>query len=191
MDPDLDFKTGDVFEKVKGKRQVKEIYKQQLALYCAVILEKQDFIPKLFIETMNGRRIQIKVEKDFITALNNRVKVLKEKINSKIETNTTESLANCTPENCEYCNYRPFCSAYKTTLFNTRIGLRIDVHGNVSAIKTNGVLFKTTNEEYIIKNVQDKSKYQTIGEYEIYNLFYPENEDNVLYESKNTVFKYE
>ncbi|MBK6699246.1 MAG: PD-(D/E)XK nuclease family protein [Saprospiraceae bacterium] len=187
----VDFKTGDVFEKVKEKRQVKEIYKQQLALYCAVILEKQNFIPELFLETMNGRRIQIEVGKDFITALNNRVKILKEKINSKIETKTTDSLANCTPENCEYCNYRPFCSAYKTTFLNTRIGLRIDLHGNVSAIITNEVLFKTTNDEYIIKNIQDINKYQLNGKCEIYNLFFPENDDNIVYETKNTVIKYE
>lgn len=187
----VDFKTGNVFEKVKGIRQIKEIYKQQLALYCAVILEKQDFIPELFLETINGRRIQIDVEKDFIIALNNRVKILKEKINSKIETNTTDSLANCTPENCEYCNYRPFCSVYKTTFLNTRIGLRIDVRGKVSTIKTNELLFRTTNDEYIIKNVQDKSKYQLNGKCEIYNLFFPENDDKILYETKRTVVKYE
>lgn len=187
----IDFKTGDVFEKGKGKNQVKEIYKQQLALYCAVILERQDCIPELFLETMNGKRIKIEVEIDFITALNNRVKILKEKINSKIETKTTDTLANCTHENCEYCNYRPFCSAYKTTFLNTRIGFRIDVHGSVSAIKTNEVLIKTTNDEYIIKKVQDNSKYQLHGKYMIFNLFFPENDDNILYETKNTVIKYE
>jgi len=186
----IDFKTGNIYEKVGNKMRVKEVYKQQLALYCAVILEKQDFFPELLIETLDGKRIKIEIAREFIEALTSRVKLLKDKINSAIENNLTDLLANCNPENCENCNYRPFCKIYKTNFLNKKIGSRIDICGNITEIKTNEIAIKTTDNYFIIKKIGEISKYQLNGSCEVYNLYFSEKNDNVLYETINTILKY-
>lgn len=186
----IDFKTGNIYEKIDNKMQVKEVYKQQLALYCAVILEKQDFIPELFIETLDGKRIKIKVAREFIKALTSRAKLLKDKINSTIENDKTDLLANCNPENCELCHYRPFCKIYKATFLNKKIGSRIDISGNITEIKTNEIAIETSNNYFIIKNIKDIYKYQLNATCVIYNLYFPERNNNYLYETTNTIIKY-
>lgn len=188
----IDFKTGNIYEKTGKKFQLKEVYKQQLALYCAVILERQDFMPDLYIETMNGKRVKIKVDIEYIEILMNKAKSLKEKINSAIETNTTNLLANCNSENCEYCNYRPYCEIYKTTFMNQKIGSRIDIEGCIIGVKTTEVIVEKSNKNrFVIKNVKNIANYKVDIKCKIYNLYFPENENNWLYETLSTVIKYE
>jgi len=186
----IDFKTGNIYEKGDNKLQIKEIYKQQLALYCAVILKKQDFTPDIFIETINGKRVKIEIENEYIEALTNKVRLLKNKINSAIETDTTNLLSNCNLENCGHCSFRPYCEIYKSTLFNNKNGLNIDIKGRVTETKTNEITIETTNNYFVIKKIKHCDKYKLNKEYEIYNLYFPESEENYLYETINTVIRY-
>jgi RecB family exonuclease len=187
----VDFKTGNIYEKNGKKIQLKEVCKQQLALYCAVILEQQDFMPDLFIETMDGKKVKIEIEKEYIETLVYKVISLKEKINSAIETNTINSLANCNSENCEHCNYRPYCEIYQSTFTNKKIGSRIDIKGRIIEIKANEVIIGTNNNRFTIKKIKEIEKYVLENKCNIYNLYFPENEDNLLYETINTVIEYE
>ena len=186
----IDFKTGNIFEKVSKKMQLKEVYKQQLALYCAVIIEKQDFFPELLIETMDGRRVRVEVAREYIEALIRRVKLLKDKINYAIETNTIDLIANCNPENCEHCNYRPLCKIYKTAFINKNIGSRIDISGKITVIKKNEIAIETANNYYLVKKIKEISRYQVDAMCEIYNLYFPENDNSFLYETANTTIRY-
>lgn len=186
----IDFKTGNIYQKVDKKIRLKEVYKQQLALYSAVIIEDQDFMPELLIETIDGKQIKIEAPREYIESLTSRARFLKNKINSSIVNNTTETLANCNSENCGYCNYRPLCKSYKSTLINNRIGFRIDLCGIITNIKTNEIVIETTNNHYIIKNIRDIFKYQVNSKCEIYNLYFPDDSDNFLFETINTVIRY-
>jgi hypothetical protein len=186
----VDFKTGNIFDINGNKIQLKEIYKQQLALYCAAILEKQEFIPEAIIETLDGKRVKVCLEKEYIEILSNKVKQLKNKINTAIETNTINLLSNCNFENCCNCNYRPFCEEYKTTLINNLIGKKIDIKGKITKIESNEVVIETTKSNFTLKKIIHIDKYKLNYECEIYNLYFPENEENYLYETINTVIIY-
>lgn len=187
----IDYKTGSIYENVDYKTQLKESFKQQLALYCSVILEKQDFIPDLIIETIDGKRKKIKVDKEYINELTYRARLLKEKINLAIEKNTTSLLANPTIENCRRCNLRTNCDSYKSKLINNRIGLNIDIKGEIITVTKNEVAVQTNNGQFIVKKIKQIDKYREYNECEIYNLYFPESDEKYLYETKNTVIKYE
>ena len=187
----IDFKTGRIFEKHEKKIKLKEVYKQQLALYSSVILKSQDSIPELYIEQINGKRVQVEVNLDYIKDLKQRAGQLKRKINYAIQNNTTDNLSVCNIENCENCFYRQNCKSYKNTFINKKIRQRIDILGKVSEIKSNVVTFKSQSECFEIMNIKDISKYRLNQNCEIYNLFWPENDDNKVFETINTVIKYE
>lgn len=186
----VDFKTGNIYESIKNKPQLKEVYRQQLALYCAVIIERQEFIPELFIETMDGNRVNVCLERGYIETLKKKAELLKSKINSAIETNTINSLSNCSLENCGNCNYRPFCEGYKSSLINNLIGKNIDIKGKILKNELNEVLIETKKCYFVIKKIKQSDKYKLNYECEIYNLYFPKKEENNLHETLNTVIIY-
>lgn len=187
----VDFKTGKIFEKHGNTIKLKEIYKQQMALYSSVILEKQDFLPELYLEQMDGKRVPVEVDLKYIKELKQRAKQLKNKINSAILNNTTDDLSVCNTENCNYCFYRQNCKPYKRTFINKRIVNKIDIYGKVSDIKPNAVTVVTKSENINIMNVEDIGRYKLNHNCEIYNLFWPDNNENKVFETINTVIKHE
>jgi hypothetical protein len=109
----IDFKTGNIYEKKGNSLQVKEVYKQQLALYCAIIMERQDTLPNLYLELIDGKKIAVDVDLEYISSVSARAKKLKEKINSAIDMKSIDSLAVCDIENCKFCNYKLYCVQYQ------------------------------------------------------------------------------
>jgi hypothetical protein len=186
----IDFKTGTIYEKYGNKLEIKELYRQQLALYCSVILEKQDIIPDLFLETIDGKRVKIDIGLDYIDALTNKVKLLKENINRAIESNTINRLANPNLENCGSCNYRPHCQKYKSTLFNKKNGSRIDIQGEITEVSSKEAKIRTKDGEFIVKRIKQIDKYIKNLKCEIYNLYLPESDGRNLYETLNTIISY-
>lgn len=187
----IDFKTGKIFEKSGKTIKIKEIYKQQLALYSSIILESQDFLPELYIEQMSGRRFRVDIDMNYIQELKNRARDLKSKINGTIQNNTIESLGVCNTENCEYCFHRQNCDQYKNTFMNKRVGLRIDLIGRISNVKSDVVTLKSGSGNFKIMNVRNISKYKINYDCEVYNLYFSDNEDNNVFETTSTVIKYE
>lgn len=187
----VDFMTGEIFEKCEKTIKLKEIYKQQLALYSSVILESQDLLPELYIEQMNGKRVGVELDLNYIKELKKRAVELKNKINYTIQNDTIDSLSVCNPENCEYCFYRQNCNPYKNTFMNKRVGLRIDLIGRISDVKSNVVTVISRSGCFEIMNVRNISKYKLNYNCEVYNSFYPENDENKVFETTNTVIKYE
>jgi hypothetical protein len=186
----VDFKTGNIYEKRDQIIEIKESYKQQLALYCAIILEKQNFIPELFIETIDGIRVKIEIDRAYINELINKASLLKVKINDAINGNKTQLLSNCNSDICPRCNYRPYCNEYKSTLINKKNGVNIDIKGKIVETKGNELTIDTGSDLFVIKKIKRIDNYKINSECEVYNLYFPENEENLLYETINTVVKY-
>lgn len=186
----IDFKTGKIFEKEDKTIRLKEVYKQQLGLYLAVVLENQEFIPDVFIEKMDGDRVKVEIEMPYIEALRVKAKLLKDIINSALHNNLTEALGNCNSENCGYCFHRHKCNVYKKTLMNRKIGSRIDLYGKIIEVKPNEIIIETNLEKFEIMKIKNVDGYILNNQCEIYNLYYPENDNNVLFETLNTVVKY-
>lgn len=185
------FKTGKIFEKLGKTIKLKEVYKQQLALYASVILENQNYMPELYIEQISGRRFKVDIDSNYIQDLKKRAIDLKNKINYTIQNNTFENLSVCNTENCEYCFYRHNCDMYKNTFMNKRIGLRIDLIGKISNVKSDIITLISGSGNFKIKNVRKVCKYKVNYDCEVYNLFFPENNDNIVFETTSTVIKYE
>lgn len=183
----VDFKTGNIFEIINNKKIIKEIYKQQLSLYCAIIIENQTELPELFLEAINGKRYLIDIDIDYVEKIASRALGLKQMINDAVEIDKTDSLAKCSIDNCNNCNYRMFCSAYKNSFTNERCGNKIDLQGTINKIGNTEIRFDTGIKIYIIKNVEILKSLTEGEQVSIYNLFYPNEEEPLLYCLNNTV----
>jgi len=183
----VDFKTGSIFEIVNNRKIIKEVYLQQLALYCAIISERQSVMPELYLETLNGHKHQINIHIDAVKEIAKRALNLKDKINKAVEENNIKSLAHCNDENCVNCNYRMFCEDYKDLFLNERCGKRIDLKGEVRQVDSNEILFDTGDNLYIIKNIKELKGLLEGVEFSIYGLFYPEEAELILYSMDNTI----
>ena len=186
----VDFKTGEIFEKADGQFQIKEVYKMQLALYAIVIKEQQGFIPKLFIENIKGERILVEISDSYIEAIYNRAIRLKNKIDLAEKDNCVDSLANANSDNCKLCDYRTICVIYKTTLMNNVIDNMIDIHGKLIGKYPPVVDIDLTNITYRIKNLRSIDDLDIGREIFIYNLFLPDENENILYSIKSTIIEY-
>ncbi|MBS2100827.1 PD-(D/E)XK nuclease family protein [Carboxylicivirga linearis] len=183
----VDFKTGSIFEIVNNRKTIKEVYQQQLALYCAVILERQSTMPELYLKTLNGYKHQINIHIDAVKEIAIRALNLKEKINKAVENDDINSLAHCNVENCVNCNYRMFCKNYKYIFLNERCGKRIDLNGEVRQIGSNEILFEAGGNLFIIKNIKELKGLSEGVELSIYGLFYPVESELILYIMNNTI----
>lgn len=183
----VDFKSGNIFEIVDNKKKIKEIYKQQLALYCAVIIENQKELPELYLEAINGKRYPIDIDFDYVEELASRALVLKQKINDAVESGKTDSLAQCNIDNCNSCNHRMFCNAYKNCFTNEKCGNKIDLQGTVNQIGRTEVQFDTGMKIYIIKNIEVLKSLTEGEQVSIYNLLYPNEGEPMLYCLNNTI----
>jgi len=183
----VDFKTGNIFEIINNRKIIKEVYQQQLALYCAVISEKQSVMPELFLETLNGHKHQIYIHSDTVKEIATRALKLKEKINKAIEGNNINSLAHCNPVNCVNCNHRMFCNDYKYLFLNKRCGKRIDLQGAVLQKGSSEILFDTGDNLFIIKNIKELKDISEGAKLSIYGLFYPNEAELILYSMNNTI----
>lgn len=183
----VDFKTGSIFEIVNNRKTIKEVYLQQLALYCAVISERQSVMPELYLETLNGHKHQINIHIDVVKEIATRALKLKDKINKAVEENNINSLAQCDAENCVNCNYRMFCEDYKYIFLNERCGKRIDLRGEVRQIGSNELLFDTGDNLFIIRNIKELKGLSEGVKLSIYSLFYPEEAELILYCMNNTI----
>ncbi|MDD4411797.1 MAG: PD-(D/E)XK nuclease family protein [Bacilli bacterium] len=183
----IDFKTGNIFEIKNNKREIRTAYKYQLALYCAVISEHQNYTPDLFIETLDGVRHQIYVDQSYINDLASKAIELKKKINFVVESGNIASLAQCNSENCKNCNYRVFCKSYKSNLINTNLGGAIDISGVILAKTNTEIQFDTGLAIFTIKNIKILESLSVGDKTSIYNLYYPDNEQKILYTLNNTI----
>ncbi len=183
----IDFKTGNIFDIKNKKKEIKTVYKYQLALYCAVVIENQTYIPDLFIETLNGKRYQIEIDQSYINNIANKAFELKQKINFAVESGNTASLAQCNPENCTNCNYRVFCSSYKLNLINKSLGKTIDVSGVIINKSKTEIQLNNGLAIFTIRNIKVLESLSVGDNTSIFNLFYPDEEQTILYTSKNTI----
>jgi len=186
----VDFKTGDIFEKVDGQFQIKEVYKMQLALYAIVIKEQQGYIPKLFIENIKGEGILVKISDSYIEDIYNRAIRLKNKIDIAEKENCVNSLADANSDNCKFCNYRTICVSYKTTLMNNSIDNVIDIQGKLIGNYPPDVEIELQNITYRIKNLMPIDNLVVGKKIFIYNLFFPNENENTLYSMKSTIIEY-
>lgn len=191
IDAIIDFKTGHIFEKKDGKRQIKEVYGLQMALYAAVIEKQQGFLPQLFIENMQGQRFSVTVSNAYIDEAYQRAVKLKQRIDEAQNSDTTNKLAVVNFENCRHCSFRVKCTAYKNTLINHPNEKMIDLKGQVLTIQKEAIQFEANKTTYEIRNIRWIEDIQTKKEVYIYNLFFPDSGENVLYGLKNTIFEYE
>ena len=184
----IDFKTGNIFEKKNGNKDIKNAYKLQLALYSKVIMDKQGTTPALSIIDMNGKKFSLELPCNLIIQIFIEAESLKEKINSALTEKKYEKLSNPTPDNCYMCDYRKVCSAYKNKLLNHPIKKNIDVKGKIRKISDKLFNIVTGKEVFPVIN-QHSLKIRENHEVIIYNL-YISNKNN-LYTQKNTIIEYE
>lgn len=113
---------------------------------------------------------------------------LKRKIDFAVNNDDINSLA---VSNCEYCNYRIVCQSYKNNLMNKKIGSRIDLHGKVVKVNIAEIQIEIVNRIFIVKKIATDKKIKIGSEISIYNLYYPDEEKNILYFLDNTIIKHE
>ncbi len=187
----VDFKTGKIFERADGLLQIKEAYKMQLALYAYVIREQQEFVSKVFIENLKGERILVEFSDCYIENIYNRAKRLKSRIDSAERGNSVNSLANASKENCKFCDYRTVCVSYRTNLMNNVIDNVIDIQGLLICIDPAIVVVGLPSITYRIKHLLSIEKLKVGKKIYIYNLFLPNEDENILYSMKTTIIEYE
>jgi len=184
-----DFKTGDIFETIASEKRIKEIYRTQLALYASIILKNQQTLPVFYLEDIKGTKHIIEISKNYIETVKNRAVELKRKIDTAVSNDVINSLAIQNAENCKYCNYRIVCHTYASKLMNTKIDSNIDLFGKVMKVNINEIHIEVNNRIFNVKNVKT-DKIIEIGSFvSIYNLYYPDEETNILYFLKNTIIR--
>jgi len=186
----IDYKTGKIFEKKEGKLVIKEVYKTQLALYSKIIIDKQDINPLLSIITLKGQKYNIENTNDFIIQTYNKAVSLKDTINKALMNGDYCNLSKTNKDNCYRCNYRNVCDAYKKVFFNNPIKKSIDVKGKIVNITNTCFDIETGNKSFRIVN---NAKLNVINNkiLTIYNLYFPDKENLVLYTQKDTIIEYE
>lgn len=185
-----DFKTGKIFEKENNKLKIRESYKIQLALYAKVITDKQQYKPETLIIDISGKKHTVEINIDEIDKIFNEAKELKHSINTALQKNKTNELANPDDKNCFMCNYRPVCATYRQKFINFSIKNNIDICGKV--LISNANLIKIENEQGVFQILNLKENI-TLNNKNIcvYNLYFPDKENKVLYAQNNTIVKYE
>ncbi len=185
-----DFKTGKIFEKENNKLKIRKAYKTQLALYAKIIIDKQQSKPITLIIDISGKKHPVEITSDEIDKTYNEAKELKHSINTALLKNKVSELANPDNENCFMCNYRPVCVAYKQKFMNFPINNNIDICGKVLISNTN--LIKIENEQGVFQIVNFRENI-TLNNKNIcvYNLYFPDMGNKILYAQNNTIVKYE
>ena len=187
-----DFKTGSIYERINDGSEIKEVYRLQLALYASVVLNKQQFIPDLFIETIDGVKHLIELSVTYIEAVKLRAMQLKVFINTAINNDNILSLAKPHAENCKYCDYRIICQAYTQNLINKKMEHNIDIQGKVLSSDISEIMVKiNATTSFIIKNIVSDNKIEKGINISIFNLYYPEPEQSILYCTDRTIIKHE
>lgn len=184
-----DFKTGDIYENNKGEKKVKEVYRTQLALYVSIILNKQQSLPVLYIEDIKGDSHIVEMGENYISEVKNRAIELKRKIDFAVSNNDLNSLAIPNEENCKYCNNRIVCYTYADKLINTKIDSNIDLLGKVIKVNITEIHIEVNSRLYRVKNVKTDKIIEIGSSISIYNLYYPDEETDILYFLDNTIIR--
>ncbi len=184
-----DFKTGKIFEKNNKKLIIKEAYKTQLALYAKIIIDKQQYKPETSLIVITGKKYKIDFSDEDIDEAFNEAKELKKSIDSALLNSKIDELANPDNENCFMCNYRPVCVAYKKKLMNYPVKNNIDICGKLIMSNANSVKIK--NETGIFQIANFRETVPMSKNICIYNLYFPDKENKLLYAHNNTIVKYE
>jgi len=185
-----DFKTGKIFEKVKNKLKIKEAYKTQLALYAKIIIDKQEYKPETTLIDISGKKHPVEITSEEIDKIYNEAINLKHSINTALQENKINELANPDNENCLMCNYRPVCKAYQQKFMNFPIKNIIDICGKVLISNTN--LIKIENEQGVFQIVNFREIIPLSNKNIcVYSLYFPGNDNKILYAQNNTIVKYE
>lgn len=188
----IDFKTGNIYEKVNGKFQIKEAYKMQFALYAFILNEQQGFMPTLTLGTMNAKKVSLELDKEYIENMYLRAGFLKNIIK---ETDDIRLLTVANKGNCKFCNYRKICHKYQTKMINSKLDNNmIDIKGRITLfIKSknmNNIEVITTSGKYLIKNLSFSEDLEINKEIYIYNLYFPDEKGKILYVLLNTIVEY-
>lgn len=184
-----DFKTGSIFEVFNREKKIKEVYKLQLALYASVVLNTQSIIPDLFIETIKRDKYIVEMSEAYINEVKYRAVNLKNKINTAIHENNIHLLANPNSENCKYCDYRMVCQSYNSTMMNKKMDRIIDINGEITNKNNKEVEIKAGKSIFKVRNVQSKISIEIRDKLSIYNLYYPNKDENILYFVNNSIIK--
>ena len=185
-----DFKTGKVFEKENNKLKIREAYKTQLALYAKIIIDKQEYKPETTLIDISGKKHTVEITSDEIDKTFNEAVKLKHSINTALQKNKINVLANPDTENCFMCNYRPVCKTYKHKFINYPIKNNIDVCGRVVMSNTNSVKIENEQGVFQIGNFREIIPLSNKNIC-VYNLYFPDNDNKILYTQNNTIVKYE
>jgi len=187
----VDYKTGNIYEKQNGKLIIKNAYKTQLALYAKAVINTQGTKPILSLINLSGKKVIIDYSDNYIEQVYLQAKVLKDKINTALFNGNFTKLANPNAENCHMCKYRSVCNAYKNKFMNVVIKNNIDLKGKVKKINVKIFEIETNNGElYRIINTRGLNVSNNKMAI-VYNLYFPEKENKLLYTQKNTIINYE
>jgi len=188
----IDFKTGNIFENINKRQQIKESYFSQLALYLKVISLSQPFLPKAYIQDITGKKHLLKIDEDEATAIYDRAIKLKVYINNNIENETLNNLAVSNHSNCSNCDYRPFCETHKKVLVNNFDFQNIDILGTITNIKSphlpkTDIEVNINNVNYVVKEIAINKPLIKGAIVYIYNLFSKDIPSKILYSSPKTI----
>lgn len=189
----VDIKTGNIFEVVDKKKVVRMAYIKQLILYAYIIKKQQNFYPTCFIEDIKGNTYEIEINDEIVQETYKAAIELKHKINTHINEGKVELLAIPSLENCSFCDFRPVCNRYKTTLINNFENKNVDVFGEVIEVKKNkNYELKIQIEEKVLtlKNISSDYIIQPDDSIYVYNLYCPDGDSQILFAMKNTLIKY-
>ena len=121
----IDYKTGKIFERDDVRAGIREDYLFQLRLYAALYHQNNNRWPeKIEIRGLGDLIYDIDVDpKECIKALEDASSLFKITNALITESNRERSgesdrLANPSPNNCRYCQYRPLCKGYWATKQN-------------------------------------------------------------------------
>ena len=190
----VDFKTGNIFEFTGTNKSIKMAYIYQLLLYAYIINEKQMFYPRCFIQDIKGNKYEVEISEEAINEIYKSVIELKTQINQSIEDGDVDQLANPNIKNCSYCDYRPLCNQYKTTLINNFDNKQVDIYGEVISLKGSEKLelkIKVENKILTLKNISTYESIQMGDNIFVYNLFCPDGDTEILFAMKQTVIKHD
>ena len=117
-----DYKSGKVTESAgEGDRQLNENYQTQLKMYAALYAESFGKWPDtLEVMQLSGLAKKVSFEKTDCLNLLVEAKATLQELNCKIMSNSQKALpgllANPSPRVCTYCQYRPACEVYQSTI---------------------------------------------------------------------------
>jgi hypothetical protein len=168
----IDYKTGKIFERDDERAGIREDYLFQLRLYAALYHQNYDRWPeKIEIRGFGNLIYEVAVDpKECIKALEDALSLFKTTNALVTESNhgsvgEPDRLANPSPNNCRYCQYRPLCKSYWIAKQQkSEEGWPFDVQGKIlekTPLKNGSTLLKIIpvepeTEPIFIKGVQPK-----------------------------------